>query len=464
MSAENNTPEQSPTKRKNNSTSSGNQREKKHIKIAESIKETDQLSCECSANKSIFFKIIHSKEEFEDFHKLNLEKSFNPLYTNQIFPNENISGYKGLKILISLTPKYLYPHIKIIYDKELKYHDNLDKLLQDLFKESYCKDDTTFLSRLEEEKKIKTPKGQLIYSDNKRSVYIIDILKDNFLSENWNFQTLCKFFIDGASFIYIQENFWNYFHTVEVSDSNWKTLGFCSYKNFHMALDKYSTMLSQFLVIPAYHRSGHGTFMLAQAYSYLEKQKECVEITTEDPCMDFILMRDFTIAKMMIDNHKLDDVLKKGLKEKNEIESKEMYEVFSLTKEEMKKIAKDFKLQKNLIQRAFEILKFALCGNKMMEVFSIDKKKDLKEMSKSEYDINAMFNNRKGPFIYFSDEPDYNFQEIIEEDRQNMNLEMTLEQKVEMLYINYERDVQKVAPKCGKYILEYKNNTLLNKK
>ena len=70
MSAENNTPEQSPTKRKNNSTSSGNQREKKHIKIAESIKETDQLSCECSANQSIYFKIIHSKEEFEDFHKL----------------------------------------------------------------------------------------------------------------------------------------------------------------------------------------------------------------------------------------------------------------------------------------------------------------------------------------------------------------------------------------------------------
>ena len=73
-----------------------------------------------------------------------------------------------------------------------------------------------------------------------------------------------------------------------------------------------------------------------------------------------------------------------------------------------------------------------------------------------------MFNNRKGPFIYFSDEPEYNFQEIIEEDRKNMNLEMTLEQKVEMLYINYERDVQKVAPKCGKYILDYKNNKLLN--
>ena len=118
-----------------------------------------------------------------------------------------------------------------------------------------------------------------------------------------------------------------------------------------MALDKYSTMLSQFLIVPAYHRSGHGTFMLAQAYSYLEKQKECVEITTEDPCMDFILMRDFTIAKMMIDSNKLDEVLKRGLKEKNEIESKEMYEEFSLSKEEMKKIAKDFKLQKNLIQR-----------------------------------------------------------------------------------------------------------------
>ena len=62
--------------------------------------ENEQYTFSVSANNSIYFKIIHSKEEFDDFHKFNFENTFQPKYTLQLFPNEKISGYKELKILI----------------------------------------------------------------------------------------------------------------------------------------------------------------------------------------------------------------------------------------------------------------------------------------------------------------------------------------------------------------------------
>ena len=33
---------------------------------------------------------------------------------------------------------------------------------------------------------------------------------------------------------------------------------------------------------------------------------------------------------------------------------------------------------------------------------------------------------------------------------------------IRMLYIEYERDIQKISPKCGKLILDYKNKNLHN--
>jgi hypothetical protein len=38
-----------------------------------------------------------------------------------------------------------------------------------------------------------------------------------------------------------------------------------------------------------------------------------------------------------------------------------------------------------------------------------------------------------------------------------MNSEMTLEQKINILYIDYDNDIRKIIAKCGKEILDYKD-------
>ena len=166
-------------------------------------------------------------------------------------------------------------------------------------------------------------------------------------------QALCTFFIDAANFIPLENNFWGYFLIIETFDNpvnkaNWHTIGFTSHKIFHIELDKYYTMISQFLVLPSYQRKEIGTFLLENCYKYLSKvNKCCLEVTTEDPDIEFILMRDYTICKILVTKKFIDNLLIsfKG----NIIETKNVYDQFHLNKDELKNIYKTLKLQENLL-------------------------------------------------------------------------------------------------------------------
>jgi hypothetical protein len=140
------------TEDKSNSISSSLPVGTKKKKTKLGIKKEEELSPAfiCKANEVTFFKIVHSKEEFENFQNLsNLEHTFNPIFTNQIFNDEEIIiGYKNLNILISLTPKMLYPHIKIKYDSQIRIRDDLELLLKKQFEQTYETNSQKFLEKL----------------------------------------------------------------------------------------------------------------------------------------------------------------------------------------------------------------------------------------------------------------------------------------------------------------------------
>ena len=52
--------------------------------------EEDKNNCQINANKIIYFKIINTEAEFDDFQNMNLENSFQPTYTYELFANEVI--------------------------------------------------------------------------------------------------------------------------------------------------------------------------------------------------------------------------------------------------------------------------------------------------------------------------------------------------------------------------------------
>ena len=411
-------------------------------------------ACQINANKIIYFKIVKDETEFNDFQNMNLENSFQPTYTYELFANEIIHGYKGLKILISLTPKTFYAHINIQYSEKMSVNDDVENILAEHFKERFTRNKDTFISKLKEEIE-KTPKGKLIYSENNRSIYNIDILGDDYTDENYSIQALCTFFIDAASFIPVETNFWGYFLVVENIDNikNWKTLGICSYKNFHIELNKYFTMLSQFMIFPPYQRKGIGTFLLEHIYKYLfNEDKECLEIMTEDPSIEFILMRDYTICKI-ITNEKLIDELINLIKERV-IESKEVFDKFKLEKEDIKNISKKVKLQENLISRAVEIIKYGLVINskELLKLFEKEKKDNMTKMFEENSIENAKMKRVRGPFLFFHNDMDYNYKQDYEE-----KSDYLMKEKVEMLYPEYISDIEKIIPKVNEVVFKYKS-------
>lgn len=420
------------------------------------ISEANALNdaCQINANKIIYFKIVKDETEFNDFQNMNLENSFQPTYTYELFANEIIHGYKGLKILISLTPKTFYAHINIQYSEKMSVNDDVENILAEHFKERFTRNKDTFISKLKEEIE-KTPKGKLIYSENNRSIYNIDILGDDYTDENYSIQALCTFFIDAASFIPVETNFWGYFLIVEKIDNNknWKALGICSYKNFHIELNKYFTMLSQFMIFPPYQRKGIGTFLLEHIYKYLfNEDKECLEIMTEDPSIEFILMRDYTICKI-ITNEKLIDELINLIKERV-IESKEVFDKFKLEKEDIKNISKKVKLQENLISRAVEIIKYGLVINskELLKLFEKEKKDNMTKMFEENSIENAKMKRVRGPFLFFHNDMDYNYKQDYEE-----KSDYLMKEKVEMLYPEYISDIEKIIPKVNEVVFKYKS-------
>jgi len=427
--------------------------------------ENDKDKCQINANKIIYFKIISNEAEFDAFQNMNLENSFQPTYTYELFANEVIHGYKGLKILISLTPKTFFAHLNIQYAEKLDVNDDIENILALHFKERFTRNKATFISKLNEENKI-IPKGKLIFSENNRKIYNVDILKDDYTEENYSIQALCTFFIDAASFIPIEENFWGYFIIVENVENkdkkdekeNWRILGICSYKNFHIELYKYFTMLSQFLILPPYQRKGLGTFLLENIYKYLfNEDKNCLEIMTEDPSIEFILMRDYTITKLMA-KEKLIDNLLNLIKDKT-IEKKEEFDKFILSPDDIKKISKKLKLQDILITRAIEIIKYGLVLNskEMLKLFEEEKKKNMTKMFEENSIENAKAKRIRGPFIFFGDDLDYNYKTDYEE-----KSDYLVKQKVEILYPEYIGDIEKIVRKVNEMIFNYKSTLTKN--
>jgi hypothetical protein len=133
------------------------------------------------ANEVIFFKIgkqvifkpliVRNEDEFRKFTNGDLEHSFNPYYTHQIFQDEKITGYKGLKILISLTARSLHPHIKIKYESVSTLRDDLELLLKKHYEHTYESDDDKFIKKLNED--IGTPVGEVIKAEGDLEVCII---------------------------------------------------------------------------------------------------------------------------------------------------------------------------------------------------------------------------------------------------------------------------------------------------
>jgi hypothetical protein len=84
----------------------------------------------------------------------------------------------------------------------------------------------------------------------------------------------------------------------------------------------------------------------------------------------------------------------------------EDYKNYKLTKKEITEIAFEIKVEKNLVSRCLDMLRYiATFNNKeFLKEFKNDVKTYLFNINKADYEPDYIFKNRNGPYIWFHDD------------------------------------------------------------
>lgn len=142
-------------------------------------------------------------------------------------------------------------------------------LLKKFYENHFLSDENKFLEYLDEELNYKiAPIGKKItdftHNEKRFEVFFSDIKKDEGKDLSIFLQLLLPFFIEAANVIDIEVYFWHYFIIYEKKNENdnYKLVGFCTLNHFHRDMNKYRSLISQFIIINTYQRQGLGLKLL----------------------------------------------------------------------------------------------------------------------------------------------------------------------------------------------------------
>lgn len=232
--------------------------------------------------------------------------SFPPLFTYPIFgDSEQIFGYKDLKIDLVFDSITFLPFLKVSYKEKL--NDEVDditaKLLEFLPKSTIVDDEVKWVDAFKKEQE------ELIdYNKEFELINTYNVKNEEFSIFKTSFQTsegektkavdLMKrlqifvlLFIEAGSYIDTSDELWDLF--ILVSNKTKKILGFStaySYFKYNGAIEfdsnpnvKKRNKISQFVVLPPYQKTQHGSSLYSWIISYWNGNELVEEITVEDP-------------------------------------------------------------------------------------------------------------------------------------------------------------------------------------
>ncbi|ODQ60959.1 hypothetical protein WICANDRAFT_61519 [Wickerhamomyces anomalus NRRL Y-366-8] len=232
--------------------------------------------------------------------------SFPPLFTYPIFgDSEQIFGYKDLKIDLVFDSITFLPFLKVSYKEKL--NDEVDditaKLLEFLPKSTIVDDEVKWVDAFKKEQE-----ELLDFNKEFELINTYNVKNEEFSIFKTSFQTsegektkavdLMKrlqifvlLFIEAGSYIDTSDELWDLF--ILVSNKTKKILGFStaySYFKYNGAIEfdsnpnvKKRNKISQFVVLPPYQKTQHGSSLYNSIISYWNGNELVEEITVEDP-------------------------------------------------------------------------------------------------------------------------------------------------------------------------------------
>lgn len=266
-------------------------------------------------------------------------EEFSPTFTYPIFGEaEQIFGYKGLDIAIRFASHDGSPHVNISYDKKfppVKSTQALDlnKTLQEFLPESAFQQDYDEQLQNAEDTKDWKPPGELVHQYSKRGrnfeIWAGSLLDPRVNKLVENIQILVLFYIEAGSQLNLDEvdwslDRWRVYFTFEKTApptpqaAPYALVGYSTTYRFWRPtfptsrptkpspeLTQYPDLppittqqlesrlrISQFLLLPPYQRSGHGSQLYRAIYDEVLSTPTITELTVEDPSEEFDQLRD----------------------------------------------------------------------------------------------------------------------------------------------------------------------------
>jgi len=266
------------------------------------------------ANEVLEFKMVRKAEDFSD---ANL--AFKPEMCHQIYgDNENIFGYKGLKITLYMSAANLKTYVNHSYTDKVDplktdgvtADDVISPLVKILAPESYTDSKEQFLKDVASEEETGfRPMGELVHSFTSSSGKQFEVYKcrestPGFREYHEKLQAWVMFYIDAASYIDIDDDSWRIFLMFEkyggIGEQHYAIAGYLTvyqYYAYGREVNMKRPRISQMLVLPNYQRQGLGATLLETVYKSYRGDDKVVDITVEDPSDNFVRLRDFVDTK-----------------------------------------------------------------------------------------------------------------------------------------------------------------------
>jgi len=268
------------------------------------------------ANDAMRFKLVKQKEDVAAE-----ENNFKPEMTHQIYgDNENVFGYRGLKIDMWMTADTLDTYVGFSYDDKIspKRTDGVepDKILEPLTnilsQGSFVTNKEEFVATVDREREF-MPMGEKVHSftktdksgeTNQYEVYMAREATPGFRQYHERLQSWIMFYIDAASYIDIDDDSWRFFLLFQkYKVGGRERYAVCGYTTVYeyYAYGRETNMkrprISQMLILPPYQKRGLGSVLLNTLYKFYWKDSKVVDITVEDPSDNFVRLRDAVDAK-----------------------------------------------------------------------------------------------------------------------------------------------------------------------
>ncbi len=295
------------------------------------LSHTDQCVVTIDANEAVHISVVQPDSD----NKLTSRHNFHPKFTYPIVGEaEQIFGYKGLDVEIQFAAHNLQSHINVSYDQKFTTVGDTSALdLNEKFGTFLPPTafERGFEARVLEDPEAAawTPPGECVKrytrGGENYEVWAGSLLDMPMRTLVDNIQILILFFIEGGQFINLMDvdwtlDRWRVYLTYHKASkpptpkaSPYSFVGYATTYRFyrfqkpatdHVSMDlsfsesitpnKLSSRLriSQFLIIPPYQTSGHGSALYQAIYDEAMADATILELTVEDPSEEFDKLRD----------------------------------------------------------------------------------------------------------------------------------------------------------------------------